>query len=308
MFFNPQSAIEAIRNQSMPRVLLIFVDGVGIGRRDPGVNPFARFEPAIFAQFATDPPKKIHGSGFMTSTDATLGVAGLPQSATGQTTILTGVNASKFLGSHLSGFPNAALKDLLARESIFVKLQDLGRSVTFANSYTPGFFNRKQRPISVTTAACYSAGVRLRTLEDLANGNAVYQDFTHRYLRQIGYDLPLRTPQQSGANLARIASRYSFTLYEYFITDLVGHACDMALAVEVLENLERFICSVLEEIDPVEQLVLLTSDHGNIEDLSRKTHTLNRVPTITWGHRAGEAPERISSIEAITPFILSFLV
>jgi hypothetical protein len=291
----------------MPRVLLIFVDGVGIGVPDPTVNPFARFEPAIFGQFAAGPAKPIYGSGFVTPTEATLGVSGLPQSATGQTTILTGINASQFLGSHLSGFPNTALKNLLARESIFVKLQQHGLSATFANSYTPGFFNRKERPVSVTTAACRSAGVRLRTMEDLAAGDAVYQDFTHRYLRQVGYDLSLRTPEQSGANLARIASRYSFTLYEYFITDMVGHACDMALAVEVLKNLERFICSVLDEINPAEQLVLLTSDHGNIEDLSRKTHTFNRVPTLTWGYRAAEASGSVTTIEGITPFILSIL-
>ena len=61
---------------------------------------------------------------------------------------------------------------------------------------------------------------------------------------------------------------------------------------------------VVDHIVPEEQLVLLTSDHGNIEDLSRKVHTLNSVPTIAWGKGCREALRRISSIQAVTPAIL----
>jgi 2,3-bisphosphoglycerate-independent phosphoglycerate mutase len=291
----------------MTRVLLIFVDGVGIGPNDPEVNPFARFKARIFRQFTAAPEADAYGRGLAQATDARLDVAGLPQSATGQTAILTGVNASKLLGHHLSGLPNKELKEILARESIFAKLNVLGRRATFANAYQPCFFTERPRRISATTAACTSAGIRLRTLEDLKSGAAVYHDFTNGYLRQLGYDLPLRNPEESGANLARLAARHDFTLYEHFITDVVGHARNMNLAVEVLQSLEEFLCSVVDHIDPEEQLVLLTSDHGNIEDLSRKVHTLNSVPTIAWGKGCREALRRISSIQDVTPAILSVL-
>src|SRR5881394_3181591 len=53
--------------------------------------------------------------------------------------------------------------------------------------------------------------------------------------------------------------------------------------------------------------VILTSDHGNIEDLSVRNHTLNPVPTIVWGrHRTRIAP-RIRSLTDITPAIVDVL-
>jgi hypothetical protein len=297
-----------IRHSSIGmRVLLIFIDGVGIGQRNTETNPFARIDGKVFRQFVDEPPTAIYSSGVLQPTDASLQTPGLPQSATGQAAILTGVNASRMLGYHLSGFPNHELKELLARESIFIKLRESGRSATFANAYQPSFFTQEPRRISVTTAACQSAGLRLRTLEDLAAGNAVYHDITHRYLQRLGYDLPLRSPEDSGANLATLAAQHDFTLYEYFITDFIGHGQDMETAIEILVLLERFLCSVVDHIDGAEQFVLLTSDHGNIEDLSRKGHTLNAVPTIAWGRRAPEITTRISSIQDITPFILSLL-
>ena len=291
----------------MLRVLLIFVDGVGIGPRDPAINPFARFDSRIFTQFDGEEPAPVYASGLLKPTDARLDVAGLPQSATGQTAILTGVNAAALLGRHLSGFPNKPLIQVLARESIFKKLSERGCTATFANAYQPGFFSQVPRRISATTAACCSAGVRLRTLEDLKQGDAVYHDFTHLRLRELGYNLPLRTAEESGANLARIASQHDFALYEYFLTDLAGHAQDMPRAVEVLEQLQSFLCALLDRVDPEEQLTLLTSDHGNIEDLSRKGHTLNPVPTIAWGFEADQILRRVSTIQDITPAILSTL-
>ena len=268
------------------RVLLIFIDGIGIGQRDPEINPFARMDPRVFCQFAREPPATIYASGVLQATDASLQTPGLPQSATGQAAILTGVNASQMLGYHLSGFPNNELKQLLARESIFMKLLARARSATFANAYQPSFFTQKPPRISVTTAACQSAGLRLRTLEDLAAGNAVYHDFTHRYLQQLGYNLPLRSPEDSGVNLARLAAQHDFTLYEYFITDKVGHAQDMALAKIVLASLAHFIRELLNRLDLKRTTVILTSDHGNIEDLTTRNHTLHQVPTIIWGaHR-----------------------
>src|SRR5262245_59595030 len=112
----------------------------------------------------------------MAVTDATLGVAGLPQSATGQTTILTGVNASELIGRHLHGYPSPRLKAALAEHSIYKRLMASGRSVTFANAYRPAFFTTRPRFVSSTTVAAESAGLRLRTFEDLRAGRAIYHD------------------------------------------------------------------------------------------------------------------------------------
>jgi len=92
-------------------VLLFFIDGLGIGERGP-FNPLddlADAEP--LAVFRDETMTTIH-EGIVVPTDASLGVPGRPQSASGQTTILTGVNAPAAVGYHKQGFPNKAFPSL----------------------------------------------------------------------------------------------------------------------------------------------------------------------------------------------------
>ena len=89
-------------------VLLFFIDGLGIGTRGPH-NPLDGLESAEpLAIFQNEEPELIY-DGRLVRTDACLGVEGRPQSASGQTTILTGVNAPAAIGYHKQGFPNQAL-------------------------------------------------------------------------------------------------------------------------------------------------------------------------------------------------------
>ena len=121
------------------RVIFIFIDGLGIGSCDPRVNPLAAFQPRILRLYQNAlGPFPFQGQCLVT--DAQLNVAGTPQSATGQTTLLTGVNAATYLGHHLPGFPNRTLKELLAKHSLFRRLKQKGMQMTFANAYTPSFF------------------------------------------------------------------------------------------------------------------------------------------------------------------------
>src|SRR5689334_10134848 len=76
-------------------VLLIFIDGVGIGRRGAH-NPLDGLESEFFSIFADEEPH-LSFDGRMAATDARLGIDGLPQSATGQTTMLTGINAAALI-------------------------------------------------------------------------------------------------------------------------------------------------------------------------------------------------------------------
>ena len=79
------------------------------------------------------------------------------------------------------------------------------------------------------------------------------------------------------------------------------------MARRVLPMLARFIRALLGKLDLERSTVILTSDHGNIEDLSVRNHTLNPVPTIVWGrHREHIAP-RIRSLTDITPAIVDVL-
>src|SRR5215207_10359921 len=107
-------------------VLLIFVDGLGIGTRGPH-NPLHLLGAAAapLAVFEGEEPVLPFG-GVLVRTDATLGVEGRPQSASGQTTILTGVNAPATLGYHKQGFPNEAMREIIRRHSIFLQLERAG--------------------------------------------------------------------------------------------------------------------------------------------------------------------------------------
>src|SRR5438034_2821401 len=145
------------------RVLLFFIDGLGIGGRG-SANPLDGLpESAPFAIFQGEEPETIF-DGVVIPTDASLGVAGRPQSASGQTTILTGVNAPALLGYHKQGFPNKALLEIIQEHSIFLQLKRADVTpITFANAYTQRFFEERPRWVSATTAAVEAAGLSFRT-------------------------------------------------------------------------------------------------------------------------------------------------
>jgi len=289
------------------RVLLFFIDGLGIGTRGPH-NPFDGLTGADPLAVFQNETSQVPFAGIVVPTDACLGIDGRPQSASGQTTILTGVNAPKIIGAHKQGFPNPPLLAIIREHSIFLQLKNKGiESITFANTYTSHFFERRPRWISATTAAVEAAGLRFNVVEDLRAGHAVYHDFTNTMLRERGESVPLRTPEEASSVLASIVSSHRFTLYEYFITDKIGHAQDHAEARRVLPMLAKVIRTLLAKLDLKKTTVILTSDHGNIEDLSVRNHTLNPVPTIVWGRHQETIASRISSLLDITPAIVGAL-
>src|SRR5205807_7914020 len=247
----------------MENVLLFFIDGLGIGTRGPH-NPFDRLEEvaplAIFQAERTLVPF----DGVLAPTDACLGVAGRPQSASGQTTILTGINAPAAIGYHKQGFPNQALLDIIREHSIFIQLKKAGiQPIAFANTYTRAFFDSRPRWVSATTAAVEAAGLSFNTVPDLIAGRAVYQDFTNAILIERGETVNLRTPEEAGEVLASIVAENKFTLYEYFMTDKIGHAQDREAANRALPMLARFIRTLLAKLDLERSTVMVTSDHGN---------------------------------------------
>src|ERR1051325_3867261 len=192
----------------MENVLLFFIDGLGIGTRGPH-NPLDGLEDAApLANFQNEKPQ-IPFNGVVVETDARLGVDGRPQSASGQTTILTGINAPATGGYPKQGFPNRALLDVINQHSILLQLKRAGIApITFANTYTQRFFDTRPRRISATTAAVEAAGLRFNKVDDLKSGRAVYQDFTNQMLIERGENVELRTPEAAGDVLASIVANH----------------------------------------------------------------------------------------------------
>ena len=298
----------------MNKVLLIFIDGLGLGEADPAINPLVRFDPPFFRRFLGMPLTKdaapyLSDTICVVATDATLGVAGLPQSATGQTALFTGINAPAILGRHILGFPGPKLGDIIAEHGVMMELADLGYSVTSANMYGPNYFElvaaRKWRH-SASTLTILGAGLDLRSVAEMHQGEAVYQDITNKSL-PIYNILGITTvePYIAGQRLAKLADNHDFTMFEYFQTDRQGHKNDWSEAQRIVGDLTEFLAGVQQNSG--DTLVIVTSDHGNFEDFSTKTHTLNYVPTIIWGPNCREIAKTIKTLTDIKPAIIKFL-
>ena len=288
-------------------VLLFFIDGLGIGDKNDN-NPFhviQNLEP--LAHFKNEKATVLFG-GELTATDPRLGVEGRPQSASGQTTILTGKNAPELLGFHKQGFPNAVLREVIGEHSLFRQLKQKNvEKIIFANTYTPQFFAETPRWKSATTVAVEVAGMNFKKLPDLLGRKSLFHDFTNRDLIERGFDVPIFSAFDAAEILAGLTREYNFVLYEHFITDKIGHEQDFEKAKSHLPELAEFIRETLKRIDLEKTTFILTSDHGNIEDLSVRNHTLNDVPTIVWGRNKGMIAGQIKTLADITPAILKLL-
>jgi len=294
------------------RVLFIFIDGLGIGEKNDLKNPCAQSGIQLLNNFQSETyPKKVPFDGFVKSIDCTLGVTGLPQSATGQAALYTGINVAKILNRHLSGFPNQKLRDIIAEHSILQRVTAAGKKAGFINGYRQLFFELGPealiRFLSVTSIMNWKAGLKFFDMDDLRAERCIYHDFTNRELIKKGFQVPEFSSEKAGEILGRESQNYDFFLYEYFRTDRAGHKQDLTKATDLLIQLERFIITVLKQIDLTETLLIITSDHGNIEDISVKTHTKNPVPFMVWGKRKLEMLDGVESILGVTPSILKML-
>ncbi|VBB08769.1 Hypothetical protein LUCI_4050 [Lucifera butyrica] len=295
-------------------VLLIFIDGLGLGERDPAINPLCRFPMRFFSQHFDQPLTRVLpgtvGDVTVIPTDAALGVPGLPQSATGQAALFTGVNAPHFMGRHIQAFPGPRLTGLIHQYSIMKQLKEKNFRVTSANMYTSDYMELAaagKRRHAATTLTILSAGEPLRSLAEMEKGMAVYQDLTNEMLPLLGVrNVPVITPATAGQRLLTIAGRHHFTLFEYFQTDRCGHKRDWENARKIVMTLDEFFLALYRHTPP-DTLVIITSDHGNFEDFSIKTHTTNLVPTILWGRSSREFALQIKDLTDITPGILGFL-
>jgi 2,3-bisphosphoglycerate-independent phosphoglycerate mutase len=293
------------------KIVFLFVDGVGLGGPDPSVNP-CMDDGLGLLRFHENGKRvsEIPLGGALVSADACLGVEGLPQSATGQTALFTGLNASKLLNRHLPGYPNEILRNALRERSVLKRATEAGLRSAFVNAYRPLFFGLKETTkwrLSATTVATLAAGLPFFSTDDLAAKKCLYHDFTNEALVRRGFDLPLWTPEKAGKIMQAVSDSYDFLLYEYFLTDKAGHGMDRALAVNEMRKLDRFVSSLLESVRLDETLVLLTSDHGNIEDLTVKTHTRNNVPVIAWGRESERIADKVRSIADVTPALMELL-
>lgn len=301
------------------RALLVFVDGVGIGPRDPARNPIFHEPPAFLSELLDGRLPSLRARDVSASAalclplDACMGVPGLPQSGTGQTALYAGVNAARIVGHHFGPYVYSTLKPVLAAHSVFARLLEAGlprTSLALANAFPRRFFEYLAGPRRRLVAGMHAAiesGIPFRDITALQRGEAVSADITGARWKDIGHpEAPVRGAREAGRILGRTTMRHRFTLFEYFLTDKAGHERSMKLATAALRDLDALLRGVAETIDPSTTLVAVCSDHGNMEDLSVKTHTRHPVPLLYFGCTS-HAPTELRSLVDVTPALCTFL-
>ena len=306
------------------RVLILFVDGVGLGSSDPAINPLAAADLPVLrrlldgrAPVAEAAP--FHGtSASLVGVDATLGAEGTPQSGTGHAALLTGEDAVRMFGRHQGPWVPTALRRMVAERSVLARAKVAGLAVAFANAYPEelveraaeeGVSGRRLGPLRAgPPLAALGAGVLTRHTAALERGDAVASEITNDgWIRHLGRaTLPRPDPQAAGRNLARIANAHELTLFAHYTTDTVGHRGTFAEAVASIERVDGFLGGVLDGAAG-DLLTVVVSDHGNLEDPAVQ-HTRNPALGVVAGpgHRA--VAERMADLTRVAPLVLERLL
>jgi 2,3-bisphosphoglycerate-independent phosphoglycerate mutase len=281
-------------------ILFLFLDGVGLGDDDATANPLVKAEMPVLRSLLGGKPMiartaPYHGArASLLALDAGLGVAGVPQSATGQAVLLTGVNVPAQIGYHYGPKPDPAVASYLRNGSLFSRLRQEGRRAALLSAYPPRYFEAirsGRRMYSAIPLAASSAGLDLMTLEDLIAGRALAADFTAQaWHEHLGLpDTPLLTPFQAGQRLVELTGQTDLAFFEYWLSDYAGHHQDMEAACRLMRDFDQVLAGMLDSWDDEAGLILVTSDHGNMEDLSTRRHTTNPVPALLIGSLAQRA-------------------
>ena len=272
----------------------LFLDGVGLGPPDTAVNPLRAAQMPNLRRLLggrsldseLDPFHGIHAS--FRPIDANLGVEGTPESATGQSTLLTGINVAQAIGGHYGPKPDARIRPILEEYNLLARLSRSSLSARLMNAYPESYFEavRIGRRLHAAIPMAFAlAGIPLATADDLDRGKALSADFTGRGWRtrmQRGHT-PLLRPEEAGKRAVELALRHDFTLFDHWLPDYAGHYGEMQGAVRLLTILDRVLGGIAGAMQGTDLTVFITSDHGNLEDLSDPGHTRNPVPALALG-------------------------
>ena len=301
------------------RVLFIFLDGIGLGVDDQSSNPFSSVSMPHLQNLLGG--KKLLASSAraesdhatLLALDPNLGVAGLPQSATGQATLLTGLNVPAIIGEHYGPKPNLQIAEIIKENNLFKKLLQAGKSAALLNAYPSRYFHGVEsgkRLLSAIPLAVISSGLPLFTQDDFYNQKAMSADFTGEAWRtMLGYqDSPVLPPHQAGQLLASLAEKLDFSMFEYWASDYAGHGQDMGKAVELLTVFDKVLGGLMESWNHDEGLIFISSDHGNLEDLSTRRHTSAQVPGIVIGNPRRGFCQGLIDLTDVAPKILDAVI
>ena len=297
------------------RLLFIFMDGIGLGENNPETNPFARakmpnLNKLLDGRSLLKDAAPFHGDrASLLAVDPAVGVSGLPQSATGQAILLTGINIPAELGYHYGPKPNPEVAAYLKEATLFSRFVKEHKKATLLNAYPPRYFDgidSGKRLYSSIPQSVVNAGLPLFKHDDLFSGRALSADFTGEgWRRMLGFtEAPMMDAHQAGRKLGTLAKGYDFALFEYWASDYAGHKQEMDNAIHLMESFDDVLGGLVEDWDD-DCLILVTSDHGNMEDLSTRRHTDADVPALVIGNKSArdEFTRDLKDLTDIAPAI-----
>lgn len=295
------------------------MDGVGLSFSDAATNPFVTAETPNLDRLLGDSDWYVRGNGRVSGqratlapTDANMNLPGRPQSATGQATILTGRNVPQLVGEHYGPKPNPAVAQVIREGNLFQEVADAGGKAALVTPYPQGYFdgiNSGKRLYSAVPLAVTSAGWPLFGADELRAGQAISPGFTGQaWHDMLGYtDIPILSLPEAGRQLATLASHYDFSFFEHWPSDRSGHRGSLAGAVTHLEMIDTVVGGLLEAWDDQAGLLIITSDHGNIEEKDHRQHTRNPVPTILVGEDHADLARDIHNLADIAQVVRQVL-
>lgn len=294
------------------RILLVFIDGIGIGSDDTTVNPFSVANmPTLHT--LTNNQRWVKGIGRQASekalffpVDPRMGVQGRPQSGSNHATIITGKPIPKLIGEHYGPKPNAQTRAIVDEGSFFSEVIANGLSADLLTAYPPHLLHDIERGKTLPSAfmqAATNAGRRLHTVDDLREGRALSADWTGQgwqsHLKIQG--IPRFSLYDSGVKMVELAREHSFAMHTHIFTDFVGHRGALSDGIRLLENLDRVMAGALDTWDADNDLLILTSDHGNMERIGSRTHTENNVPLLLVGAKRHTFAQDVTTLADLVP-------
>lgn len=299
-------------------ILMIFLDGIGLGDDDPATNPFAAANlPTLHAltngkRWLRETGRQVSQRAAFVPTDPRMGIPGRPQSASGQAAILTGINVPELIGEHYGPRPNAPIRALIAEDNFFKQVVARGMTAALLEAYPPRWHAAVERGKLLRSSyqqAAHESGQQLFREDAIYSGDALAVDWTGEGWRSdLGYtDTPIYTPEAGGRKMVELSRRYDFSFFSHWVTDVIGHRGTVADGIRNLEQFDRVMAGALAEWDDAEGLMIVTSDHGNMEDLSHGKHTENDVPTLIIGNGKERFAENLHTLADLVPRMADFL-
>ncbi|WP_414657389.1 metalloenzyme domain protein [Deinococcus sp. VB343] len=265
----------------MSGILWLALDGVGHPQDAPPGSVWEQELPTL---------RPLVESGWRL--DAALGVPGLPQSGTGQSCWLTGQDAVRLMGEHFGPVPGPTLQALLRERGLPRRLHEAGARAALVNRYAPAYL--EQQASGRNRLGCFpftfrAAGLALNPPGVPLLGASLGLSYASPWLPTE----PESAVSRLGRDLAAALRNHDLLVADLWVSDLLGHQGRDPTPPDVwvagrayLRRVDLLLGAALD----AGARVILSSDHGNLEDLSVKTHTRAGVPLAVAGLAQPEVP------------------